>query len=204
MFINKTGIRFYAGFPFVAVAAFFFVTGMFKNYMCCILFSFFHEIGHLIPLLLSGVRVKEISLGAFGIRIIKNDISLSYKTECVAALCGPFVNMIFLFVFSVLKNYNEIFILPFNINSGLFIINLLPVRILDGGRFIKNLLLVFYDEARVYRIMLSAELITSVFLVFVLIFTLITDIVNTSYIFFVSALVIIIVLGIIKGEKYTH
>lgn len=199
MFINKTEIRFYAGFPFVAVAAFFFVTGMFKNYMCCILFSLFHETGHLIPLLLSGVRVKEISLGAFGVRIIKDDMSLSYKTECVAALCGPIVNLIFLIVFSVLKNYDEIFILPFNINSGLFIINLLPVRMLDGGRFLENLLLMRLTESAVQNIMKISELVTAVFLVLILIFTLITDIVNTSFVFFVCALVIIIVLSVVRA-----
>ncbi|MBQ8210468.1 MAG: hypothetical protein IJZ35_07805 [Clostridia bacterium] len=200
MKINIGKIRFSVGFPFFASAAFFFAAGMHRNYICCMIFSSLHEIGHLIPLMIMGCDINDISLGAMGIRIGKSNCSLSYKNECVAALCGPAVNAIFIIVFFFLKNSSDMFILPFNINVGLFIINMLPVRMLDGGRFLNYLLLSFYDEDKVNAISNFVEMLVSIELIIVLICTLCLDIINTSFIFFVIFFICVVVVNILAKK----
>lgn len=187
------------GFPFFALATYFLSGDMCKNYLCAVIFSSLHELGHLIPMFIYGCEVKEISLDGLGIRIDKKMSSMSYENECITALCGPFVNLVFALVFAVLKTRSDVFVLPFNINIGLFFINMLPVRTLDGGRFVRCFLLKYFDEEKVYRISSIFEIVVALLLIAVLIVTLVSDEVNTSFVFFALGLVGIIVFNLLKS-----
>ena len=187
------------GFPYFALAAYFLSGDMYKNYLCAVLFSSLHELGHIISIRMADCNIKEISLDIMGIRIDKNIGSMSYENECITALCGPLVNLVFALLFCVLKNGNEIFSLPFNINLGLFLINMLPVRTLDGGRFLNCLLLKFLDEEKAQRTSVLAESSVVLLLIAVLILTLIFGVVNTSFVFFALSLVCMTVFSLIKS-----
>lgn len=182
-------ISFSIGIPFLATAAFFLAGDMCINYFFAVLFSVLHEIGHILAMLFFGKKPKNITLGIMGIRIETKDIMLSYREECITALCGPVVNLIFVIIFALI----DITGLPFAINTGLFIINLLPVKTLDGGRFIYNFLLDYSDEETANKIINKLEIITSVILIAVLVISLITGYTNTSFVLFVVFIVIIIV-----------
>lgn len=182
-------IGFSVGIPFLAAAAFFLAGDMRINYLWTVLFSTLHETGHILAMLFFGKKPKKITFGTMGIRIEKSDITLSYREECITALCGPVINLIFAVIFALI----DITGLPFAINAGLFIINMLPVKTLDGGRFIYNLLLICSDEEKATKIINTLEIITSVILIAVLVISLITEYVNTSFVLFSVILVIIIV-----------
>ncbi len=197
---HKTGkVRINPRFPFFALAAYFLSGDMWLNYLCAVLFASLHELGHIIPMKFAGCKIKEISLDVMGIRIDKKTVSMSYESECITALCGPLVNLTFALFFGALKTRYDIFVLPFNINTGLFLINMLPVRMLDGGRAINCMLLRFLDEQKAAEIASVTEIAVAVMLIAVLVVTLIFDIVNTSFVFFVLSLVGMIVFGILKS-----
>ncbi len=188
-------------FAFFATAALFLSIGMGNNYLCCIIFSTLHEIGHLIALKMMDCKISEISLGGMGIKISTDSTMLSYKNECIAALCGPAVNAVFILIFCNLKKYGDLFTLAYNINLGLLIINLIPLRILDGGRFLSNLLLNFYGCEKANKISGIVEVAVSFLLIFMLIIMLCLDIVNASVVFFVTCLVFVVIFNVFSGKQ---
>ena len=190
MKIKSGNVVFSVGIPFLASAAFFLAGDMRKNYILALLFSALHETGHILALLFFGRKPKEITLGIMGIRIEMNNAMLSYRQECIVALAGPAVNLVLAVIFA----FTDMSGLPFAVNAGLFIVNILPVKTLDGGRFINNLILSRSDAEKAVKIMNSLEIATAVMLVIVLILSLLTDCANTSFVFFSATLVIIIVL----------
>lgn len=190
MKIKIKNISFSVGIPFLASATFFLAGDMRENYIIAVLFSTLHEVGHILALLFFGKKPTKISLGVMGIRIEKKEIILSYREECITALCGPAVNLIFLIIFAFIDKGG----LAFAINTGLFIVNMLPVKTLDGGRFVYNLLLSETDEEKADKIINTLEIFTAVMLISVMIISLVTGYVNTSFVFFSVTLVTIIVL----------
>lgn len=186
-------------FPFFALAAFFLSGDMWKNYLLAVIFSTLHELGHIVSMKISGCEIREICTDIMGIRIDKRISDMSYERECITALSGPLVNLFAALVFCALQTKNEMFILPFNINLGLFFINMLPIRTLDGGRFLSSLMLIFFDEDKVRRISVITEIVVALFLIAVLILSLVFNVVNTSFVFFVICLVTMIVFGFLKS-----
>lgn len=187
------------GFPFFALAAYFLSGEMCMNYLYAVVFSSLHELGHLISLKIYGVKINSLSFDISGIKIEKSSVALSYESECIVALSGPLINLILALFFCALKTKNSNLILPFNINIGLFIINMLPVGTLDGGRCLSCFLLKYFDENKAEKIRSVIEVVVAVLLVFVLVVTLIFDFFNTSFIFFTLSLVMVIVINLIKS-----
>ena len=123
--------EFRIGFSFFAVAAFLLSGELYHNYITAVVFSLLHEAGHLAAMLALGVLPQRISLEIHGILIDKPEASLTYFQECAVALAGPFLNAVMMVIF--IKQPQG---LPFIMNAGLLIVNLLPVKSLDGGRFL--------------------------------------------------------------------
>lgn len=197
MHIKVKKIDFSFGVPFLAAATIFLSGNLRLNYLYAVFFSSLHEAGHIAAMQCFGKIPKSITLGLTGIRIEKNDISLSYKQECIVALCGPAVNLVFLVIFGFIDFTG----LPFAINAGLFIVNMLPVKTLDGGRFIYNFILSVADEKKAEKVLDLLEISTAFLLIAVLVISLVTEFVNSSFVLFTVFLVIAIVSEFIVSQR---
>lgn len=92
----------------------------------CILFSLFHECGHIILMHLLGANLNEISFEVFGISIKSQNISVLSTLKRIAVFSGGvMVNLIL----ASLNCYPKI-------NLALALFNILPIGWLDGGRIV--------------------------------------------------------------------
>ena len=103
-----------------------------------------HEIGHFVAALLLKIKIKRFELTVCGAKIIPYAQICSYKDEFILCLLGPMANIITFFLFlpkinvSAAKGIISLdactYIALFSIM--LAIINLLPIKSLDGGRML--------------------------------------------------------------------
>ena len=100
-----------------------------------------HEMGHLFAICSFGYQVAEIKFMGFGIRI-KNKSIYSYSKEIVIAAMGPLTNIIFaVFGLLVFEVYSKEWIIHFVIACATYaLVNLLPVRPLDGYTIFSDIL----------------------------------------------------------------
>lgn len=114
---------------------------------CCFLASFFHEIGHLIAIILLKQKVNRVEFSLFDVKICSS-YKVSFSKELVIVLSGVTFNLIlFIFFYRIIP----MFALA-NLFIGLF--NALPVSTLDGGQAI-NILLSRYFSQRVTEIVIN-------------------------------------------------
>lgn len=137
-------------FIFVIV---FILTKQIKIYGIIMLFSIFHELGHMLAGIVLGFKPNTIEIMPCGLSIgfeskienynkkIKKGTLLNIK-KLIIAISGPLVNFIFtlIFLFNPISFFgieNELIVYS-NILIGL--LNLIPIYPLDGGRIIKNII----------------------------------------------------------------
>ncbi|MDY4812912.1 MAG: hypothetical protein SO152_03570 [Ruminococcus sp.] len=114
---------------------------------CCFLASFFHEIGHLIAIILLKQKVNRVEFSLFDVKICSS-YNVSLSKELIIVLSGVTFNLIlFIFFYRIIP----MFALA-NLFIGLF--NALPVSTLDGGQAI-NILLSRYFSQRVTEIVIN-------------------------------------------------
>lgn len=98
--------------------------------------AFVHEAGHLVCLKASGVNIYGITILPFGAVIRSDAEKLTYRKEAWAALAGPLAGLCAAAVsgvlFWVLRDPYTLFFAAANVTLSL--VNLMPVRTLDGGR----------------------------------------------------------------------
>lgn len=135
MIITLFGIKVEITFLFVAFVAFIISLKAPSNVFITILSSLFHEIGHLLMMLIVGNKPKKIRFEITGINIIRNNTDISTKNEILIALGGPLANAFVLIVCClILSFYNtEMILLIACTNLILMAFNLLPIKRLDGG-----------------------------------------------------------------------
>ena len=123
MEIKIKNFTFRLEFTFLILLSFAVLYG-YESAVQIILFSILHELGHIIMLLIFGVRPTLIKLSFYGIGM-KYEKHLSKIKELFVLLCGPAVNLALFVLFG-----NEI-------NLMLFLLNMFPVVPLDGGRILR-------------------------------------------------------------------
>ncbi len=110
--------------------------------LLCFGSSLLHECGHLLFLLLFSAGVRELSFGAGGIEIVRSQVFCGTVRECVIALGGVLVNLVLCVTALLCRRGAEsrtaaVLCL---VNGVLALLNLLPVRSLDGYRVLDLLL----------------------------------------------------------------
>ncbi|MBE6530865.1 MAG: hypothetical protein E7679_02080 [Ruminococcaceae bacterium] len=127
-----------------------------------------HELGHIVSAQICDVKLNNFSIGIFGARLGIGGGICSYKDEIIICAAGPAINFIsayFAALLSRLTTQNNDIVDIFILSSlCLGIINMLPIRSLDGGRIISALICRFGSVR-------SAELILDI-LSFITLFTL--------------------------------
>ena len=94
------------------------------------------ECGHIIAAKLCGIPLVDMKLGIFGATLTTDRALCSYGKEILLALAGPATNLLCLALCSLLPIQCEAIELFCVASCGLAILNLLPIRELDGGRIV--------------------------------------------------------------------
>lgn len=96
-----------------------------------------HELGHYVALRLCGGELAEISVSAFGARmLIRNGERLSYGREALCILAGPLTNGTMSWLLSMAGRWREELYVFAGVQLVLGLFNLLPLEALDGGRLL--------------------------------------------------------------------
>lgn len=115
-----------------------------------------HEAGHLAVMAAFGIGIEKITLLPIGIDIERKQKYISYPKEILLSLAGITVNLLVFFIF---KKY-EFFAYT---NLLYALVNLIPVKGLDGGYALEAFLLSVFECDRAERI---SKVISFIFLIF--------------------------------------
>lgn len=101
------------------------------------IFIILHEIGHIVSGILLGLKINKLELNIAGISLEFKNYGKERKiNNIIIDLAGPIINLISAIIGILIKEEIIIYV-----NAMLFIINMLPIHPLDGGRILKNILL---------------------------------------------------------------
>lgn len=187
-YIGKTAVSFQ--FIYIALLVAVLMLDNSGGIFCCFLSSFFHEIGHLIALLLLKQKVDEIEFSIFDIKI-KSTCFVGFSRELIIVLSGVTMNFLLcIFFYRIIPLFSLA-----NLFIGIF--NILPVSTLDGGQALKLILCNFLSVKK-------ADIIINILTVIVSIpiFTLgIIILFNTGYNFSFLLLGIYLILTVVYNRK---
>jgi len=100
-------------------------------------FIILHEIGHIISGILLGLKINKLELNIAGISLEFKNYGKERKiNNIIIDLAGPVINLLSAIIGLWIQSEIIIYV-----NAMLFIINMLPIYPLDGGRILKNILL---------------------------------------------------------------
>lgn len=120
-------------------------------YLLFILFTFIHELGHIIVAKLLGQKIYLINILPIGcsvnLGINIDDYNIKVKKgrlinlkKFIIALAGPLTSILIAIIIMCI-NKNAVYLIYTNLLIGLF--NLLPIYPLDGEQFLRNILKLF-------------------------------------------------------------
>ena len=113
-----------------------------------------HETGHILLTLILGGKITEVTVSCFGIQMA-GCTSMSYLRESIAVIAGPVFGMTAALIAACLGFYYFA-----GLSFVLSVFNLLPLRILDGGRFLSCLMLSRFELETSEKISKMADVIT--------------------------------------------
>lgn len=103
-----------------------------------------HELGHIFAILIVGERISDIAVSPFGLSIKRSGRLCSYRLELIVYLSGPMTNILLALIFSMVKNNICEAFVEQNLIFG--ILNMLPIKTLDGGSALRSVLLMLFSE----------------------------------------------------------
>ena len=140
--------------------------------------ALWHEIWHMIILHILGGNTQSVSFSQYGIGLKTN--VLSYRQEAAVALAGPAASLALTVVFAVIARYfvfTEITVFIAFSNFALFLVNILPVYPLDGGRALHCFLCMHLNIPNAIRL---TRIISVIFLLPITVFSAII-LIRTGY-----------------------
>lgn len=166
MTIKIFNLRIDISFLFLALLSFLLYFDK-KIFLSSFFSTFVHEFGHIFASFLCGQNIQKIKINAFNFNIIKSQVQHSKISDNIFILVsGPILNLIlaiFLYVFYLdLTNCNHFIKLLCINNFLLFLLNILPIKNLDGGQIFYYFLIKKIDEGTAVRIV---EIISILFLI---------------------------------------
>ncbi len=133
-----------------------------SNYFICYLYIMFHELAHIMLASIFGYELRRINIRIAGMNAVFREKFSGIKGIAIY-LAGPISNIILAIVFRKIK-------IVFEINMALALINILPIRPLDGYNILKLILEMFIDKEKVKNIMNFIKKIVEIVLIFLSIF----------------------------------
>lgn len=143
MIFKVYGIRVEITFLFVAFITFIISLKVPANVFVTVVSSIFHEMGHLLMMLMVGNKPEKVRFHIVGMNIIRQEnFKISRKGEIVISLGGPMMNFIIVIISCVFLCFYEsqLMLICACINLILMTFNLLPIKSLDGGAVLYFLL----------------------------------------------------------------
>ncbi len=128
-----------------------------------------HETGHILAYGLCGTTMERIILLPFGICAVpQNPLKIPPKNEVFCAGAGPVLNLLVTVILLALpiSSKNEILLYLLYCNGALFLINLLPILPLDGGRMLYYALAIKYDGERCETVSRRCALVILILLLY--------------------------------------
>lgn len=146
-----------------------------------------HELGHFAAMKTLGVKVISFTILPVGADIKCDSENLSYKKEIFIFLSGPLANLVFSVVFFLVfyaagKENAKILFFALS-NFFLFIFNIIPIKVFDGGRILENILLCVKDIYTAERISTTVNIISYIILCLFSVLSVIFSQYNVSLIF---------------------
>lgn len=122
----------------------------FDVYLIFIIFIFAHELAHMICGMILGFKPKILKLNPLGVSIdfynySENNKENRYK-RIITYVSGPITNFIFSIVFCLIPISPIIKTKIIYTNTLIGIFNLIPILPLDGGKILKEILKLFYNN----------------------------------------------------------
>ena len=160
-------------FSSLALILYFIVTDNLKIYLITLFCALIHELAHIMTIYMFNGNIKSIAFTVAGGNIERGtNFEFSFIKEAMVNACAPVVNIILGILFyyrgSALKDFSTV-----NFMLGAF--NLLPFHTFDGGRFLKNILLYFFDYKKVKVVTNSVSVLVA------MIFTIVSVLVFVKY-----------------------
>lgn len=125
------------------------ISGVGYEGIITLLCALLHELGHFFAARSCRATPKRIVIYPFGADMVLPNGLRSYKADIFIALCGPLINII-LFVLAIILHFSDFFCAC---NLALAFINLMPIRGLDGGTVLENILLTFLTPKTAERVL---------------------------------------------------
>lgn len=155
-----------------------------------------HEFGHGIAAKKLGIKIFEIQFYPFGaIAIMENITKYGGFEELLIAISGPLMSLLIALIFFYFKvPYND---LIFKYNFALFTFNLIPALPLDGGRIMRNILLMRTSYKKATKILINFGKLLAIGLVGFNIYLIVNGVLTIAY----MVTGIFIFFGALKEEK---
>lgn len=122
-----------------------------ETFLIFYLFVALHELAHIFVAYILKIKVLEVSFLPFGVNA-KFDFSKHKYKEILISSAGPIFSISMTFL---LKDF-------FIQNIFIFLINMIPIYPLDGGRILKNIIILIfgaYNGTKIYNILLRIFII---------------------------------------------
>lgn len=129
-----------------------------------------HELIHGLFGVVYGLSIKDINIGINGLSINFNEFNISLSKKIIVLLSGPVSNLILSMSLIILNKEKYIFLII--VNTVLFIINIMPIYPLDGGKII-NEIFSNYDK--------NGKIVKKIYSFFTILIILVTAYICVNY-----------------------